>query len=182
MPRSQCASRRWVWQMPHGVTAGFCPPVSPGQWEGRVIKFACVKGDIPAEWGERRVWYNLEGGCHILNESVVPSSPVEAEFLCFCSSIVSWGSSPTVREWFQSGRFGKRRKTTTVRADVRLSSAKMSENGGVTRLSGSAQVFLLDSPTPPSRGDATSWGARCTLMKWSSRRSTFWKWAKPKTN
>lgn len=39
---------------PPGVTAGFCPPLPPGQWEGRVIKFPCVKADIPAEWGERR--------------------------------------------------------------------------------------------------------------------------------
>lgn len=34
---------------------------------------------------------------------------------------------------------------------MRLSSAKVSENAGVRRPSGSAQVFLLDSPTPPSR-------------------------------
>lgn len=39
---------------PHGVSAGFSPPVSPQQRKGRVIKFLGAKGDIPTEGGERR--------------------------------------------------------------------------------------------------------------------------------
>lgn len=76
---------------PHGVSAGFCHPVSPQQREGRAIKFLSTKGDIPAEReGSARIWHNLKHGCHILNGRPV-SLLLSGNF--FCSSYWSMTAS-----------------------------------------------------------------------------------------